>query len=80
VGIEDDVVDAEVEGAEAFLPGGGAGEAAADGAEEAAGVGAGGGVLEALEHGLGCAVRRVAGGRARRQEGLHLGGGGHWIG
>jgi hypothetical protein len=71
VGIEDDFADAEVEGAGAFvlLP---VGEAAADGTEEAARPGPGGGVLEALEHGLRGAVRCVARRRARRQEGIHV--------
>lgn len=71
--VEDDVVDAEVEGAEALLPrGAGGGEASADGAEEAARGGAGGGGVEALEHGLGGAVRGVARGRAVREEGVDV--------
>jgi len=66
-------VDAEVEGAEAVLPRGGVdGEPPADGAEEAARGGAGGGGVEALEHGLGGAVRGVARGRAVRQEGIDV--------
>lgn len=64
-------MDAEVKGSEAVLAGGGVGEAAADGTEEAPGLGAGGGGLEALENGLGRAVRGVARLGARRQEGIH---------
>lgn len=66
-------MDAEVEGSEAILPRGGVGsEAPADGAEEAARGGAGGGGVEALEHGLGGPVRGVARGRAVRQEGVDV--------
>ena len=73
VWVEDDVVDAEVEGAEALLPrGAGGGEASADGAQEAARGGAGGGGVEAFEHGLGGAVRGVARGRAVREEGVDV--------
>ena len=71
--VEDDVVDAEVEGVEALLPrGAGGGEASADGAQEAARGGAGGGGVEAFEHGLGGAVRGVARGRAVREEGVDV--------
>lgn len=66
-------MDAEVEGPEAILPRGGVGgESPADGAEQAARGGAGGGGVEALEHGLGGAVRGVARGRAVRQEGVDV--------
>lgn len=73
VGVEDDVVDAEVVGAEALEAGRGAagGEAAPDGAEEPPGLGARGRRVQPLQHGLGGAVRRVARRRARRQERLH---------
>nr|CAB3463568.1 unnamed protein product [Digitaria exilis] len=63
VRVKDDVVDAEVEVG---------GESPADGAEQAARRGAGGGGVEALEHGLGGAVRGVPRGRALRQEGVDV--------
>lgn len=66
-------MDAEVEGAEAILPRGGVrGESSADGAEQASRGGAGGGGVEALQHGLGGAVRGVARGPAVRQEGIDV--------
>jgi len=62
-----------VEGAEAVLPHGTVGgEVPADCAEEAGHSGAGGRGVEALEHGLGGAVRGVARGRAVRQEGIDV--------
>jgi len=73
VRVEEDVVDAEVEGAEAVLPHGTVGgEVPADCAEEAGHSGAGGRGVEALEHGLGGAVRGVAGGHAVREEGVDV--------
>lgn len=73
VWVEDDVVDAEVEGAEAVLPrGAGGGEASADGAKEASCGGARGGGMEALEHGLGGAIRGVSRRRAVREEGVNV--------
>lgn len=73
VGVELDVVDAEVVGAEAFLPGGAVvGEASADGAEEASRGGSRGGFVEALERGLGRGVGGVAGDGAVGEEGIDV--------
>jgi hypothetical protein len=73
VWVELDVVDAEVVGAEAVLPGGGAlGEASAYSAEEASRGGSGGRSVEALEHGLGGVVGGVAGDGAVGEEGIDV--------
>lgn len=73
MGVELDVVDAEVEGAEAFLPGGTVGgEASADSAEEASRGGPGGGFVEVLEHGLGGGVGGVARDGAVGEEGIDV--------